>query len=99
MSAPKDRRTITLRYRHDAATGAVTLVVDVEVPDDEMPHEHRHELREVTEELLGVPLSSLPDGTVLRLRPQASHGHGEVLAEGEVRGGEIVPVRGVPSRA
>lgn len=70
----EDRRRVTLRYRHDGETGLTTLTVDVEVPEDEMPHEHRQELKEMAEELLGVPLGSLPEGVSVNLR-RAGHAH------------------------
>lgn len=68
------QRRVTLRYRHDAASGRATLVIDVEVPEDDMPHEHRQELREMAEELLGVPLSSLGEEVEVALR-RAGHAH------------------------
>ena len=68
----KDQRRVTLRYRQDAVTGKVSLIIDVEVPEDEMPHEHRHDLREMAEELLGMPLGSLPEGTAINLKPQGA---------------------------
>jgi hypothetical protein len=83
----QNQRRVTLRYRQDAATGMVSLVIDVEVPEDEMPHEHRHDLKEMAEELLGVPLGSLPEGTTVRLKPQGAkapsddHEHGEATHE------------------
>ena len=67
-----NQRRVTLRYRQDAVTGKVSLVIDVEVPEDEMPHEHRHDLREMAEELLGMPLGSLPEGTAVNLKPQGA---------------------------
>lgn len=89
----QDQRRVTLRYRHDAVTGKVSLVIDVEVPEDEMPHEHRHDLKEMAEELLGMPLGSLPEGTSVNLRPQgakpvADHDHGD----GRDHGHEHPPV-------
>jgi hypothetical protein len=49
-------------------------VIDVEVPEDEMPHEHRQELREMAEEVLGLPLGSLPGDVQINLR-RAGAGH------------------------
>lgn len=73
-----DRRRVTMRYRHDGASGRTTLVIDVEVPEDEMPHEHRQELREMAEEVLGLPLGSLPDDVQVNLRRAgAAHAHPE----------------------
>ncbi len=74
----EEQRRVTMRYRHDPATGRTTLVIDVEVPEDEMPHEHRQELREMAEEVLGVPLSSLPEDVTVNLRrpsARATHDH------------------------
>ncbi len=68
----QNQRRVTLRYRQDAVTGKVSLIIDVEVPEDEMPHEHRHDLREMAEELLGMPLGSLPEGTAVNLKPQGA---------------------------
>ncbi|MEZ4405700.1 MAG: hypothetical protein R3A52_04270 [Polyangiales bacterium] len=76
-----DQRRVTMRYRHDRATGRSTLVIDVESPEDEMPHEHRQDLKEMAEELLGVPLGSLPEGVEVNLKrvspPGHTHGEGE----------------------
>lgn len=81
-----DLRRVTLRFRHDRATGRSTLVVDVESPEDEMPHEHRHDLKAMAEELLGVPLGSLPDDVEVNLRPASGHTHGEADAHGDHEG-------------
>ncbi len=70
----EDQRRVTLRYLHDGESGVTTLVIDVEVPEDEMPHEHRQELREMAEELLGVPLGSLPEGVKVNLKRPSEHG-------------------------
>ncbi len=67
-----------MRYRHDGTTGRTTLVIDVEVPEDEMPHEHRQELREMAEAVLGLPLGSLPDDVQVSLRRAGTaHAHPE----------------------
>lgn len=90
----QNQRRVTLRYKQDAVTGKVSLVIDVEVPEDEMPHEHRHDLREMAEELLGMPLGSLPEGTEVKLKPQGAksaepdHDH----ADGQDHGHEHPPV-------
>jgi hypothetical protein len=79
-NARQDQRRVKLRYAHDAATGRTTLTIDVEVPEDEMPHEHRTDLKEMAEELLGVPLGSLPEEIEVRLRRAGGHHeheHGE----------------------
>ncbi len=78
--AREDQRRVTLRYLHDRATGKTTMTIDVEVPEDDMPHEHRQELKEMAEELMGVPLGSLPaDVEVTLKRPERgkAHDHGD----------------------
>jgi hypothetical protein len=75
-NAREDQRRVTLRYLHDAVTGRTTVTIDVEAPEDEMPHEHRRDLREMAEDVLGVPLSSLPEGVEVNLRPaRGGHAH------------------------
>lgn len=71
--AREDRRRVTLRYLHDQVTGRTTLTIDVEVPEDDMPHEHRQELREMAEEVLGVPLGSLPEDVSVQLKRPEAH--------------------------
>jgi len=68
------QRRVTLRYRHDAGTARTVLVIDVESPADEMPHEHKHDLRAMAAEVLGVPLDQLPEGVEVRLTAQG-HTH------------------------
>lgn len=87
--ARADRRRVTMRYRHDGVSGRTTLVIDVDVPEDEMPHEHRQELREMAEEVLGLPLGSLPEDVTVNLRraghapPEGGdHDHGHEHEEG-----------------
>ena len=67
--ARSDERRVTLKYRFDRVTGKTTLTVDVEVPEDDMPHEHRQDLKEMAEELMGVPLGSLPPEVTVSLKP------------------------------
>ena len=58
------------------ATGKTTMTIDVEVPEDDMPHEHRQELKEMAEELMGVPLGSLPEDVQVNLkRPEKGKAH------------------------
>ena len=92
-----ERRRVTMRYRHDGTTGRTTLVIDVEVPEDEMPHEHRQELREMAEEVLGLPLGSLPGDVQVNLRRAGAghthaegddHDHGDVAPVGPGRAGQ-----------
>src|SRR5690242_17098672 len=76
-NARTDKRKVTLRYLHDGTTGQTTLTIDVEAPEEDMPHEHRQDLKEMAEELLGVPLGSLPEGVNVRLkRAKDDHDHG-----------------------
>jgi hypothetical protein len=74
--ARPDERRVTLRYKFDRQTGRTTLTVDVEVPEDEMPHEHRQDLKAMAEELLGVPLGALGEHVEVQLkRAGKPHGH------------------------
>lgn len=76
-NARTDKRKVTLRYLHDGTTGKTTLTIDVEAPEEDMPHEHRQDLKEMAEELLGVPLGSLPEDINVRLkRAKDDHDHG-----------------------
>lgn len=75
-AARQDQRRVSLRYLHDGTTGKTTLTIDVESPDEDMPHEHRKDLKEMAEELLGVPLGSLPEDVNVNLRPaKGGHSH------------------------
>lgn len=74
--ARADERRVTLRYRFDKQTGRTTLTVDVEVPEDDMPHEHRQDLKEMAEEILGVPLGALGEHVEVQLkRAGKAHDH------------------------
>ena len=54
----------------------LTLVIDVSADEGELPHEHRDDLKEVAAELLGVPLSALPEGVDIELkRTGGDHAH------------------------
>lgn len=70
----EDQRKITFRYRYNAKTGQTTLVIDVESPEDEMPHEHRGDMKQAAEELLGIPLSELPEDIEVNLKSKG-HAH------------------------
>lgn len=87
----EDQRRVTLRYRHDTVSGRTTLVIDVEVPEDDMPHEHRQELREMAEELLGVPLSELGDEVEVALRRAGGHAHPHPAGEHEHPPEDVAP--------
>jgi hypothetical protein len=74
--ARSDERRVTMRYRFDRQTGRTTLTLDVEVPEDEMPHEHRQDLKEMAEEILGVPLGALGENVEVQLkRAGKAHDH------------------------
>lgn len=76
----EDQRRVTMRYRHDAETGRTVLVIDVESLDEDMPHEHRRDMREIAEQALGMPLGDLPEGIEVNLRratPAAAHPEGD----------------------
>jgi hypothetical protein len=71
-------RKITISYREGGADGKATLVIDVSADSGDLPHEHREDLREMASELLGVPLSSLPDDIKVELKrtgPPHAHPH------------------------
>ena len=74
MNSARNRK-VTLRYIHDELSGKTSITVDVKVDEDEMPHEHRQDLKQMAEELLGVPLGSLPDEIQVRLQRQGGHHH------------------------
>jgi hypothetical protein len=71
----EDLRKVTFRYRYNAETGQTTLVIDVESPSEDLPHEHKRDMREMAEELLGVPLSELPEEIEVNLRAKHTHPH------------------------
>lgn len=91
--AREDQRRVSLRYIHDGTTGKTSLTIDVESPDEEMPHEHRKDLKEMAEELLGVPLGSLPEDVRVNLRPAKSHDHPHPHPHPETREEEQAPAR------
>jgi type IV secretory pathway VirD2 relaxase len=70
----QDKRRVTLKYRHDQSTHKTSLIIDVESADEDLPHEHRRDMREMAEELLGTSLDGLADEIEVRLRPK-SHTH------------------------
>jgi hypothetical protein len=71
----EDLRKVTFRYRYNAETGQTTLVIDVESPADDMPHEHKRDMKEMAEELLGIPLGDLPEEIEVNLRSKHAHPH------------------------
>ncbi|MEW5743567.1 MAG: hypothetical protein AB1938_31940 [Myxococcota bacterium] len=77
MSTIERGRTVTLKYREDAATGKATLVIEISAGSDILPHEHREDTRNVAAELLNVPVVSL-DGVEVELkRVPGDHSRGE----------------------
>lgn len=47
---------ITIRFRHNKATGKRELVIHLESDDDVLGHEHERDHRRLVERLLGAPL-------------------------------------------
>ncbi|MBL8600616.1 MAG: hypothetical protein JNK72_01700 [Myxococcales bacterium] len=88
--ARADRRRVTLRYRHDEVTARSVLVIDVESPEDEMPHEHKQDLKSLAAEVLGVPIEALPAEVEVRLRSRhAGHHEGDPEHEHEAEGQRV----------
>jgi len=88
----EDLKKTTLTYLHDAATQRTVVTIDVDVPEDDMPHEHRLSLREQAEEILGVPVSEIEAmGVVVKLK-SPGHSHPHPHPE-EPAPGELVQIR------
>lgn len=83
--ARQDLQRTKLTYRHDRVTGQTTLKIDVEVPEDDMPHEHRQSLTEMAEELTQVPLRELEamGATITLKRPDHGAKHTHTNEKGE----------------
>ncbi len=47
---------VTIRFRHNPATGKRELIIGYESDSDALPHEHEKDHRALAEKLLGVPL-------------------------------------------
>lgn len=72
----EDLKKTTITYLHDAASQRTVITIDVDVPEDDMPHEHRLSLREQAEELLGVPMSEIEAmGVEVKLKSPHAHPH------------------------
>jgi hypothetical protein len=53
---------VTIRFRHNAATGKRELIIGYESDSDALPHEHEKDHRALAEQLLGVPLGDDVEG-------------------------------------
>lgn len=91
--ARQDLQRTKLTYRFDKATGQTTLKIDVEVPEDDMPHEHRQSLTEMAEELIQAPIGQLEEmgATVTLKRP--NHGGKHVHEDGTEHADHEAPSR------
>jgi hypothetical protein len=47
---------VTLRFRHNPATGKRELVISYESDDDALAHEHERDHRALVEKLIGQPI-------------------------------------------
>jgi hypothetical protein len=74
MSTLNKGSRVTLTFREKGPTGRPTLTVDVSAESDILPHEHRHDLREIAAEVMGVPLATL-EGVEVELRRVSDHEH------------------------
>ena len=66
MSKIERDRRVTMTLTQDGSN--TTLKIDVDSIDEDMPHEHRRDLRETAEDALGMPLSALPEHVRVELR-------------------------------
>ena len=62
---------ITIRFRHNAATGRRELVVHLESDSDVLGHEHEGDHRRVVEQLIGQPLDAETDVVIERIEKTA----------------------------
>ncbi len=53
---------VTIRFRHNPATGKRELIIGYESDSDALPHEHEKDHRALAEKLLGVPLGPDVEG-------------------------------------
>jgi hypothetical protein len=60
---------MTIRFRHNPATGEKELVIHHESDADALPHEHERDHRALAERLVGGPLGAT-GGTVDRVSPR-----------------------------
>ncbi|MFO0661825.1 MAG: hypothetical protein U0165_18630 [Polyangiaceae bacterium] len=49
---------VTLRFRHNPATGKRELVISYESDDDALAHEHERDHRALVEKLIGQPIGA-----------------------------------------
>jgi hypothetical protein len=53
---------VTIRFRHNPATGKREVVITYESDSDALPHEHERDHRALVESLLGHPLGDDVEG-------------------------------------
>ena len=73
---------ITLRLRHNVATGKREILIGYESEPDDLPHEHERDHRAMVEQILGIKLDDDKDEIVV-----------ERVSKGEVAG-ESAPLGG-----
>ncbi len=73
---------VTIRFRHNPATGKRELIIGYESDSDALPHEHEKDHRALAEKLLGVSLGDDVEG--VRVERAATKGAPEECGcEGE----------------
>jgi hypothetical protein len=75
---------VTIRFRHNPATGKRELIIGYESDSDALPHEHEKDHRALAEQLLGVPLGDDIEGVrVERVRKDGKALDGELERENQ----------------
>jgi hypothetical protein len=72
---------ITIRFRHNAATGKRELIVHLESDSDVLGHEHERDHRRLVEQLLGCPLDDDTELVVQRTE-KTTEGEASPAADG-----------------
>ncbi len=75
---------VTIRFKHNPATGKRELIIGYESDSDALPHEHEKDHRALAEQLLGVPLGDDIEGVrVERVQKDGRAIEGELERESE----------------
>jgi hypothetical protein len=75
---------VTIRFRHNPATGKRELIIGYESDGDALPHEHERDHRALAEQLLGVPLGDdVGEIRVERVQKSGAVIEGELAREAE----------------
>lgn len=75
---------VTIRFRHNPATGKRELIIGYESDSDALPHEHEKDHRALAEQLLGVPLGDdVGEIRVERVQKSGAVIEGELAREAE----------------